>query len=210
MRTEHGVVVLALGVVGLHVADDNFLQVAADTSATDHLASGLIPLALLGAFAAAYPRLRAGARAAAAMILGAIGISTGVPGVYHLLDGSASGDHYTGVAAIAAGLVLLVVGPVVLWKSRKTSGSRGRRYLRRMGGVVVAAAAAATGFLFVVFPVGFSYGYTHIGRTSASVDEVGLPHEPVTLTTSDGIQLSAATCRRRTVPPSSSSRAPRR
>ena len=40
--------------------------------------------------------------------------------------------------------------------------------------------------------MGFSYGYTHIGRTSASVDEVGLPHEPVTITTSDGIELSAA------------------
>ena len=190
--TEHGLVTLALGVGGLHIADDNFLQPAADTSPTDHLASGLIPLALLGAVAALYPRLRAGARAAAAMTLGAIGVSTGFPGVYHLLDGSASGDHYTGLAAIVAGLVLFGVGPVVLWKSRRTSGSRSRRYLRRAGTVGVATATAAISFLFLVLPVGFSYGYTHIGRTSASVDEVGLPHELVTLTTSDGIELSAA------------------
>ena len=46
-RTEHGVVVLALGVVGLHIADDNYLQPAAGTSPADHLASGLIPLAIL-------------------------------------------------------------------------------------------------------------------------------------------------------------------
>ena len=191
-RTEHGLVALALGVVGLHIADDNFLQPAAGTSATDHLASGLIPLALVGAVAAIYPRLRAGARAAAAMTLGAIGTATGAPGVYHVLDGSASGDHYTGLAAIAAGLVLLAAGPVVLWKSRKTGGSRRRRYLRRAGSVGVGVVTAAAAFLFLVFPVGFSYGYTHIGRTSASVDEVGLPHEPVTITTSDGLELSAA------------------
>ena len=191
-RTEFGIVGLALGVVGLHIADDNFFQPAAGTSLTDHLASGFIPLAILAAVAALYPRLRAGARAATAATLGAIGASTGFPGVYHVLDGSASGDHYTGLAAVAAGLVLLALGPIVLWKSRKTSGSRRRRYLRRAGGVGVAGATAAVVFLFVVFPIGFAYGYTHIGRMSASVDEVGLPHEPVTLRTSDGIDLSAA------------------
>ena len=191
-RTEYGVVALALGVVGLHIADDNFFQPAAGASPADHLASGLIPLAVLAAVGALYPRLRAGARAAAAATLGAIGASTGFPGVYHVLDGSASGDHYTGLAAVAAGLVLLAVAPILLWKSRKRSGSRRRRYVRRLGGLGVAGATTAVVFLFVVFPIGFSYGYTHIGRTSASVDEVGLPHEPVTLTTSDGIDLSAA------------------
>jgi dienelactone hydrolase len=179
-------------VVGLHIVDDNFLQPAADTSATDHLASGLIPLAILAAAVALYPRLRAGARAATASTLGAIGVSVGFPGAYHLYDGSSSGDHHTGLVAIAAGLALLAAGPVVLWKSRKTNGSRTRRYLRRAGSFGIAAGTAGVAFLFLAFPVGFSYGYTHIGRTSASVDEVGLPHEPVTITTSDGIDLSAA------------------
>ncbi len=191
-RTERGVVTLALGVVGLHVADDSFVQPAPDTSPLDHLASGLVPLALLAAVAALYPRLRAGARAATAGTFGALGIATGVPGVYHVYDGSASGDHYTGVLAVAAGLVLLAAGPVVLWRSRKTDGGRRRRYLRRAGGVAVGAGTAAVALLFLVFPVAFSYGYTHIGRTSASVDEVGLPHEAVTIRTSDGIDLSAA------------------
>ncbi len=191
-RTELGVVVLALGVIGLHIADDNYLQPAAGTSPADHLASGLIPLAILAAVAAFYPRLRAGARAATAATLGAIGVSIGFPGSYQLLDGTASGDHYTGLAAAAAGLVLLAVAPVVLWKSRKTSGSRRRRYARRAGSVAIALATAAVVFLVVVFPIGFAYGYTHIGHTSASVDKVGLPHESVTLTTSDGIELSAA------------------
>ena len=126
------------------------------------------------------------------MTLGAIGVSTGFPGVYHLLDGSASGDHYTGLAAVAAGLVLLAVGPVVLWKSRRRAAAAGAATSRRAGTLGIAVVAAAVAFVVLVFPIGFSYGYTHIGRTSASVDEVGLPHEPVTLTTSDGIELSAA------------------
>jgi hypothetical protein len=59
----------------------------------DHLASGLVPIAILVAVAAIYPRLRAGARAATAMTLGAIGITIGVTGAYYLVDGTASGDQ---------------------------------------------------------------------------------------------------------------------
>jgi hypothetical protein len=191
-RTEYGVVVLALGAIGLHIVDDNYLQPARGASPLDHLASGLIPLAVLAAVAAGYPHLRAGARAAAAATVGAIGVSTGVPAVYHVLDGSAAGDHWTGLAALAAGFVLLAVAPVVLWKSRKTGGTRRRRYLRRAGGVAIGIATAFAAFLYVALPLGFTYVYTHVGRTTASVDVVGLPHESVTLTTSDGIDLSAA------------------
>ncbi len=191
-RTEYGFVVLALGLIGLHIADDNYLQPAAGTLPADHLASGLIPLAILAAAAAVYPRLRAGARAAAAATLGAIGASIGFPGSYQLLGGTASGDHYTGLVAVVAGLVLVAVAPVVLWKSRKTGGSRRRRYARRAGSAAIGLVTAAVVFLVIVFPIGFAYGYTHIGHTAASVDKVGLPHESVTLTTSDGIELSAA------------------
>ncbi|HUP32047.1 MAG TPA: prolyl oligopeptidase family serine peptidase [Gaiellaceae bacterium] len=190
-RTEHGLVVLALAVVGVHIADDNFLQPAPGTSWADHLASGLVPLAILAAVGALYPRLRAGLRATIAVTAGAIGASTGVPGAYHLADGSASGDHFTGLAALAAGVALLLTGPVLLWKSRRTGGSRRRRYLLRARSVATAAVATPLLALFLVFPVAFSYGYTHIGRTTSSV-EVGIAHEPVTITTSDGIDLAAA------------------
>ena len=131
IRTEYGVVSIALAAVGLHVVDDNYLQPAPGTSAGEHLTSGLVPLAILASVAALYPRLRAGLRATTAATLGAIGIALGAPGVYYVLDGSASGDHYTGLLAIPAGLALLATGPVTLWKARRTGGSRRRRYLRR-------------------------------------------------------------------------------
>ena len=189
-RTEHGVVVLAFGAIGLHVVDDNYLQPAPGTSPLDHLTSGLVPVAVLAGLAALYPRLRAGMRAASAMTFGAIGIALGAPGVYYLLDGSASGDHYTGLLAILAGLTLFVSGPVTLWKARRTGGSRRRRYLRRSLVTGAGALTAVAALVFLVFPVGFTYGYTHIGRTSPA-SPIGLPHETVTVTTSDGIELTA-------------------
>ena len=78
-RTEHGIVTIALGTVALHVADDNFFQPEPGTSPFDHLASGLIPVGLIAAAAALYPRLRAGLRAALALTFGVLGIAFGIP-----------------------------------------------------------------------------------------------------------------------------------
>jgi len=55
----------------------------------------------------------------------------------------------------------------------------------------VAAVAAPAIIALVVFPVGFSYGYTHTGRI-ASAPELGIPYESVTVTTSDDLKLSAS------------------
>ena len=92
----------------------------ARASAGDHLLSGLVPLAVLGAVAILYPHLRAGVRAATSMTLGAIVFVVGVPGVYYLLDGSAAFDHYTALLALPAGIILLASGPVILWNARRT------------------------------------------------------------------------------------------
>jgi pimeloyl-ACP methyl ester carboxylesterase len=192
-RTEHGVAAFSLGLTALHVVDDNYLQPAPGTSAADHLTSGLVPLAILAAVAVALPRLRpVGLRATVAMTFGAIGITLGVPGVYHLVDGSASGDHYTGLLSLLGGLVLFAAGAGLLWKHRRRGGSRRRRLLLRASSVAIGVVAVALIWNFVVFPIALAYGYTHIGRTTSSVEAVGLRHEPVTITTSDGIELSAA------------------
>jgi hypothetical protein len=189
-RTESGVVLLALAAVALHILDENYVQPQPGTSAGDHLTSGLIPVAILLAVAAAYPRLPAALRAASAMTFGALGLAIGFPSAYYLLHGNASGAHYTGLVAIAAGIALLSVAPVTLWKARRTGGTCRRRYLRRTGVAMLAAFVATVILAFVVFPIGYSYGYTHIGRTG-TVAEIGVPHEAVTVTTSDSIELAA-------------------
>ena len=67
---------LAIGVVALHVVDDNFLQPNPGTTAGGHLVSGLLPLALLVAAGAFYGRLRPGARAVIAFLAGYGGVTS--------------------------------------------------------------------------------------------------------------------------------------
>ncbi len=110
---------MALGVIGLHIVDDNFLQPEPGTSAADHLVSGLVPLALVVAAAVAYGRLRAGFRAVLALLFGFFGLLGGSEAAYYAQDVGVSGDDFTGFLSIAAGLVLLGVGVVTLWRSRR-------------------------------------------------------------------------------------------
>jgi uncharacterized protein len=103
------------GILCLHVLDDNFLQPQPGTDAVDHLLSGLLPIALLLAVATIYPRVRAGARAAVALTIGLFGVVMGVSeaGYYSLARGP-SGDDFTGLLAIPAGLILIAIGTITL------------------------------------------------------------------------------------------------
>jgi fermentation-respiration switch protein FrsA (DUF1100 family)/uncharacterized membrane protein YidH (DUF202 family) len=184
-RTEIGIVLLALGVVGLHIADDNFLQPQPGTSAGDHLASGLVPLAVLALVAWAYPRLRAGLRAAIALALGGFAVVAGVEAGYSTTKGGPSGDDFTGLASILAGLLLLAVGVVTLWRTRRTDDRLHRRYLRR---VLLAVAGLVVVYL-LLFPLYISYVFTHVARGYVPAPELGTAHEAVSFTTSDGLQL---------------------
>jgi len=56
LRREYTLFLLATGAVGLHIVDDNFLQPEPGTSAGDHLASGLVPIAVLAVVARACSR----------------------------------------------------------------------------------------------------------------------------------------------------------
>ena len=191
-RTERGVATIALGAVALHIADDNYLQPEPGTSPFDHLASGLIPIAVLSAAAALYLRVRAGIRAALALTFGVLGIVFGIPSGYWLSQGEASGDHYTtGPLTIAAGVVLVVTGLVVLWRSRRSYGSRRRTAARRGLAVVASALLALAVFALVVFPVGFAYTYTHTGRGVVEPD-LRVPYEQVSVTTSDSLELTGS------------------
>jgi uncharacterized protein len=176
---------IAIGLVALHVVDDSFLQPQPGTSASDHLAGGLVPLAVLGAAAWVYPRLRAGARAVLALALGLFGVVVGIEGAYYTLNGGPSGDDFTGLLAIPAGLVLLGIGIRTLWTSRKRGGSRRRRYVRR---ALLAVGALAA--LYIVFlPATLAYVTTHVARGIVPEPELGAAHEDVSFTTRDGLEL---------------------
>jgi hypothetical protein len=175
----------AIVLIAVHLLDDNFLQPQPGTSAGDHLVSGLIPLAVLLICVAFYSRVRAGLRGSVAALLGIFGVVIGVESLYYLDAGRLSGDDYTGLAAIPAGLLLVCVGAMTLWWTRRVDDSRRRRWLRRS---LITVAAFVGAYMFLA-PFLTTYVLTHAARAFVPVDRVGAPHEEVSFTTSDGLRL---------------------
>jgi uncharacterized protein len=185
-RRERIVFLAALAVIAVHVLDDSFIQPEDGTSAGDHLVSGLVPLAALGIAAVVFTRARAGVRATIAVLVGLFGIVAGLEGWHYTREVGASGDDYTGLVTLPAGVVLLVLGAVTLWRSRRLDEGLPRRYLRR-GLIGVAGLVVA---MLVVQPFMASYGYTHLGRADVPDPDLGgADHEDVKFETSDGLEL---------------------
>jgi uncharacterized protein len=176
---------LAIGVIALHVVDDNYLQPPPGISAGEHVVSGLVPLAVLGLAAWAYPRLRGGLRGAMALVFGVLGIAAGFEAVHYTNTVGPSGDDFTGLLTIPAGLLLLGLGTVTLWRTRRIEGNRAWRYARR---VLLAAAGVVVAYA-VVGAIGLGYVTTHVGRAVVPPDRLGVAHENVSFTTSDGLKL---------------------
>jgi hypothetical protein len=160
---------LAVAVLAVHVIDDSFIQPQSGTSAGDHLVSGLLPLALLALAAWAFPRLRGGWRGALGLSLGVLGVAMGVEGFYYAREVGPSGDDFTGLLCFPAGALLLALGAITLWRTRRTEGRLGWRYLRR--GLIAAAGFVAA---FMVAMIGFGYSTTHVGRAVVPPDRLGV------------------------------------
>jgi uncharacterized protein len=184
-RREATLARLGLGAIALHVLDDSFFQPQPGTSAGGHLVSGLVPFAVLLVVASTYPRLRPGLRASSASVLGLFGVVTGIEAVYYLDAGRLSGDDYTGLVAIPAGLLLIATGAVTLWRSRRVGDSLPRRWVRR---ALLAAATFVLGCM-IVLPFLLSYVLTHSARAFVPADRVGAAHENVVFKTADGLRL---------------------
>jgi uncharacterized protein len=184
LLTETGLARLALGVGAVHVADDNFLQPEAGTSAGDHAVGGLIQLAFFVGLAWAYPRLRAGLRATLAIVVGIFTVVMSFEAINYLRDATLSGDDYTGLLCVPAGLLLVGVGIVTLWRSRK-GGSLLWRYTRR----ALLGLAFLLGMVFVMYPLAQGYVVTHTGRAFVPTPALGTAFEEISFTTSDGLLL---------------------
>jgi dienelactone hydrolase len=185
LDTERALATGALALVALHVVDDNLLQPEPGTSPVDHLVSGLVPLALVAGAMATYGRARSGVRATLALLGGFFGVLTGTEAAYYTLNGGPSGDDFTGIVATLGGFVLLIVGAVTLWSSRRRSDRPLRRYLRRSAITAGALAFAA----LLLFPTALAYVVTHTARAEVPAPSLGAAFEEVAFTTSDGLRL---------------------
>src|SRR5688572_19354219 len=171
---------IGLVLIALHVLDDNVVQPQPGTSPGDHVVSTVVPLALIGLAAWAYPRLRGGRRGALALAAGVMGIAGGIEAFHYTREVGPSGDDFTGWLSLAAGPLLLGLGVVTLWRTRSTTGSLPRRVARR-------AALGVAGFLVgvVVLAAGYGYVTTHVARAVVPPNHLGVPYENVTFETAD-------------------------
>jgi fermentation-respiration switch protein FrsA (DUF1100 family) len=175
---------IAVAVIAVHASVDAFFAPEPGTAWDDHLLRGSVTLALLTAAAVLYPRLRAGARAVLAAVLGVLSLEGAVLAIYDARAVGARGEDWSGFVLAPAGLLLCALAVALLWSSRKP----GRlRYLRRAG----LGVATLVGALWVVVPLAVAIGATHRPRAAVARAELGRPYEQVTLRTPDGLELAA-------------------
>jgi uncharacterized protein len=188
-RRERALFLTGVGVMALHVVDDSFLQPQPGTSAGDHLVGGLVPLVVLALAAAAYLRVRAGGRGVIALVAGFFGVVFGIEAAYYTTQVGPSGDDFTGLLSLLAGIALLALGIVTLWRTRRLDGGPGGRLLRR---AAIAAAGLVVAF-FVLYPLGYAYVGTHVARPPVDDIDLGSANvEEVELHTSDGLTLEGS------------------
>jgi uncharacterized protein len=176
---------VAIGLIAVHLVDDNYVQPQPGTSAGDHIFSGLVPLAILALGAWAYPRVRRGARAAIALSLVLPATLSGTEAIYYGGKTGLSGDDFTGLLALGAAPVLLGVGVWTLWTSRRLGDNPARRYGRR----ALKFAAVFIAASIVVMPLSIAYVGSHVSRAEVPEAKLGAAYEDVKLDTSDGLEL---------------------
>lgn len=177
--------IAAIVVIALHVVVDAFVVPQPGTAWTDHLAAGLVPTALLVVCALSFARLRPGACAALAGLLGVLALEGAVLAVTGLSRGTARPvDWTTGLLLWPAGLVLLVIAVALLWRSRR----RGGRVVLRRASI---ALAAFVGAYWLLLPVAVAIYATHRPREVVRPADLGVPYRSVELRTADGLELAA-------------------
>jgi pimeloyl-ACP methyl ester carboxylesterase len=177
--TERVVFTTATSVALVHALDDAFVHRGAGLGIGQHALAGLLAIVLAGAGIAAFPHLRAGLRAALALVFGGLALVNGTLHVAHVSEHGAGGGDVTGVLAAAAGLGLLGLAVAIPWRHRG-EGSWATRAFALPAGLLAA--------VFVLGPVGMGIVATHKWR-----EPVGEPpsaaYRDVAFEASDGLDL---------------------
>jgi fermentation-respiration switch protein FrsA (DUF1100 family) len=178
---------IALAFAALAVLDDAFLHPEQGTAAADHLASGLVPVAVAAVLGWASPRLGPVLRGFAAIACGLLALTAGIAdGFRHVAVDRLAGDDITAMVGGAAGAVLVGLGVVTLWRERRLDERRMRRYARRTLLGFVAGAAA----LLVLVPAVVAIVTTHRAREPVQAVDLGQPYEQVAFRSADGLRLA--------------------
>jgi fermentation-respiration switch protein FrsA (DUF1100 family) len=176
----------ATGVALVHALDDAFFNRQPGVPLGQHALAALVAIVAGVAAIAAFPRLRPGLRAAITIAFGVLALVNGGTHVAHIAVDKLGGSDVTGVLAVAAGAVLVLLGLATPFLHRgEGATTRSRRWAYR----VVAIVAGILLVYVFLFPVGGAIVQTHKFR-----EPIGEPpsaaYRPVTFAGSDGLRLS--------------------
>jgi uncharacterized protein len=172
----------ALVLLALHTVLDTVIGAQPGTTATDHVAAAVVPIAVLAAVALAYRRLRAGVRALLAGWLGALSLVGFAVALADARETFARASDWTGLLLAPAGLALLALSIRLAWRSRKPGR---RRHVRRAG----VGLALVVGTYWLLVPVAMALIATHRPRAEATPRPAG--YRSVSLRTRDNLALAA-------------------
>ena len=176
----------ATAVALVHALDDAFLGRQPGVPLGQHALAAALALVLGGAALVLFPRLRPVLAAGVSVVFGVLAIGNGALHLIHVaLDGPAASD-LTGIAAFAAGIVLVLLAPAILFRHRgeRERSARRRWTLRALGGIGLALTAYA-----ILFPLTGAIIQTHKFREPIG-DRPSAAYESVTFTAEDGLELS--------------------
>lgn len=176
----------ATAVALVHALDDAFLGRQPGVPLGQHALAAALALVLGGAALVLFPRLRPVLAAGVSVVFGVLAIGNGALHLIHVaLDGPAASD-LTGIAAFAAGIVLVLLAPAILFRHRgeRERSARRRWTLRALGGIGLALTAYA-----ILFPLTGAIIQTHKFREPIG-DPPSAAYESVTFTAEDGLELS--------------------
>ncbi len=182
LARERAIAAAALILVAAHTVLDTLIAPERGTGAADHLAAALVPLAILAAVALGGRLLPAGGRAALFAWLGLLSLVGCALAVADARATFERASDWTGFLLGPAGASLLAVAAALAWRGRKG----GRRRLLRRGGIALGAGLA---LYWLVLPIGIGLLATHRPRAEATPPPAG--YRPVSITTSDGVNLAA-------------------
>jgi fermentation-respiration switch protein FrsA (DUF1100 family) len=176
---------IATALVLVHLLDDSFVDPGRGVAAGHNLLGFAVPTGVAVAAAAAFPRLAAPLRVAVSFVFGLLTLFVAYVHALHIAWQAAGGSDYTGVVLfVAAGLFLLVA--IALLLRPKDARSAVHRWARRAGVIPVALLL----LLYVVLPVGVALWQTQKPRQPVDPGALAVPHEDVTLSTADGLELA--------------------
>ena len=178
---------IATALIVVHLLDDAFVNPPDGTSFSANLATIAAPLAIAVGLAIAFRRFRPGVQAWTAFVVGAVALADGGLHVDHIRRaGEVSADDLTGLVSGLGGVAMIALA-VALVVRPKAARSFPRRWSLRVGAVLGTALTA----FFVVMPLAVAVYLVHKQPMHVPSAKLAIPHEDVTLRTSDGLHLAA-------------------